>query len=130
MYNFQIKNKTNINITSETFLFDFKIVLIFQNLDKMMLPSPQEMIDVLNNLKTEPRTSVFACSGRLLALTVVVGEHCHWRRTYSLANGMNVDYLEDHFFEADPEVAKFHHLEWLDLAMTPNMFDECLVPRQ
>ena len=58
-----------------------------------MLPSPQEMIDILNNLKTEPRTSVFACSGKLLALTVVVGEQCHWRRTYSLANGMNVDYL-------------------------------------
>ena len=95
-----------------------------------MIPSPSEMIEVLNNLKAEPQTNVFACSGRLLALTHVVGDHYHLRRRYSIANGLDVDELEDQFYDADFEVTKYQHLEWLDLAITPNMFDECLVPVQ
>ena len=93
-----------------------------------MTPTPSEMLEVLKNLKQEPQTNVFSCSGRVLALTVVINDSYHLRRRYSVANGLDVDELEDQFYNADPEVSKYQHLDWLDLALsfTPNMFDECL----
>ena len=93
-----------------------------------MTPSPSEMLEVLQNLKQEPQTNVFSCSGRMLALTVVINDSYHLKRRYSVANGLDVEELENQFYDADPEVSKYHHLDWLDLALsfTPNMFDECL----